>query len=61
MEDCQSIQQDMDQLDIWAKKWQIKFNLDKCNDKCESEVLSKRMDPSENKSISHARSIEYKS
>eukprot|EP00061_Rhincodon_typus_P015360 g42988.t1 len=28
-EDCQRIQQDIDQLEAWAEKWQLDFNLDK--------------------------------
>eukprot|EP00061_Rhincodon_typus_P005143 g24308.t1 len=29
-EDCQGIQQDINQLEAWAEKWQIEFNPDKC-------------------------------
>eukprot|EP00061_Rhincodon_typus_P005133 g24278.t1 len=29
-EDCHKIQQDIDQLEAWAEKWQMEFNRDKC-------------------------------
>ena len=29
-EHCQRIQNDIDRLEIWAKKWQMEFNPDKC-------------------------------
>eukprot|EP00061_Rhincodon_typus_P009006 g32134.t1 len=29
-EDCQRIQQNIEQLEAWAEKWQMEFNLDKC-------------------------------
>uniref|UniRef100_A0A803K0K4 Reverse transcriptase domain-containing protein n=1 Tax=Xenopus tropicalis TaxID=8364 RepID=A0A803K0K4_XENTR len=30
IQDVTSLQQDLDQLAIWAAKWQMRFNVDKC-------------------------------
>uniref|UniRef100_A0A803J975 Reverse transcriptase domain-containing protein n=1 Tax=Xenopus tropicalis TaxID=8364 RepID=A0A803J975_XENTR len=30
IQDVASLQQDLDQLAIWAAKWQMRFNVDKC-------------------------------